>query len=162
MRSPGGVGHARGGHRNNGFGRGHPGRNNGSQIGQKPAQKAADGTNLEDYKNRLSAKEKTGVDPLSQVSRSLDDAKFVSLQNAMTSHHQPHSYTSTSRSRTGHRNTPQTSEFNILLISYMLTGNVFKAVGPAEALTRGTLTPPAQMTPANRNMMQNSRQKSNY
>ena len=45
--------------------------------------------------------------------------------------------------------------------SYMLTG-CFKAVGPAEALTRGTLTPPAQMTPANRNMMQNSRQKSNY
>ena len=112
LRSPGGVGQARGGHRNNGFGRGHPGRNPGSQIGRKPAQKAADGTNLEDYKNRLSAKEKTGVDPLSQVSRSLDDAKYVSMKDAMTSFHQPHSYTGTSR--TGHRNTPQTSEFNTL------------------------------------------------
>lgn len=44
----------------------------------------------------------------------------------------------------------------------MLTGYIFEAVGPAEALTRGTLTPPAQMTPANRHTMQNSRQKSNY
>ena len=51
------------------------------------------GANLEDYKNRLSAKEKTGVDPLSQVSRSLDDAKNVSMKDAMTSHHQPQSYT---------------------------------------------------------------------
>ena len=119
IRSPGRVNHGRGdGQRNNGFGRGHPVRNHGSQIGQKPAQKATDGANLEDYKNRLSAKEKTGVDPLSQVSRSLDDAKYVSMKDAMTSHHQPNSYTSTSRSRTGHRNTPQTSEFNILFISY--------------------------------------------
>jgi len=143
LRSPVRATHGRGGHRNNGFSRGHN-RNPGSQTGQKPAQKVPEGLNLEDYKNRLSAKEKTGVDPLSQVSRSLDDAKYVSMKDAMTSHHQPQSYTSSSRSRTGHRNTPQTT------------------VGPAEALTRGTLTPPAQMTPANRNMMQNSRQKSNY
>ena len=111
MRSPVGAGPRRGGHRTNGgFGRGHTGRT-GSQIGsdRKPVQRQ--GPDLEDYKNRLSAKEKTGVDPLSQVSRSLDDAKGVSMKDAMTSHHQPNNYTMSSRSRTGHRNTPQTSEY---------------------------------------------------
>ena len=118
MRSPVGVagrgGHT-GGQRNNGFGRGH---RTGSQTGseRKPDQKASNtAINLDDYKNRLSAKEKTGVDPLSQVSRSLDDARNVTLRDAMTSQHNPQTYNSSSRSRTGHRNTPQTSELESFL-----------------------------------------------
>lgn len=83
----------------------------------------------ENYKNNISAKEKTGVDPLSQINKPLDSAKDETLKNMF--------YTDTTsgsgrKDWSTHRDAPKTT------------------VGPAEALSRGTLNPPHQVTPAKR------------
>ena len=69
---------------------------------------------LTKYKSAISAKEKTGVDPLSQVGKPMADSQNVSLREAMLPNladDASSTYsTKSSRSWTGHRSTPKYCE----------------------------------------------------
>lgn len=88
---------------------------------------------LSSFQPTISAKEKTGVDPLSQVSVPLNSIKGkTNIIDSMNPAHSKPTQTKSSigASWTNHRIRPT------------------KTVGPAETLTRGTLQPPTQVSPA--------------
>lgn len=90
---------------------------------------------LASFQPTISAKEKTGVDPLSQVSMPLNKIKgqidILQTEGMNPSHpNASRVRSSISGSWTDHKNRP------------------LKTVGPAETLTRGTLQPPTQVSPA--------------
>lgn len=89
-----------------------------TKVGPKDiiGQTGQTGRRLDQWKNSISAKEKTGVDPLSQVTRPMADSDGVSLRETMLPNLTPEASSSISgRSWTDHRNVPTTSKSSLQL-----------------------------------------------